>query len=147
MHLRAPHRAYWSLPPRKARDLQLATSAGIHRIVDETLSRAWRHECVIIASGLCEDLKRILSNISSLQEKHVRRRQRRARPHASVVDFKPFFMPLENAQCSLRSSRLCLHATVPIHYASPQVTQRVSAAACGPAKKVHQINRGSQPKK
>ena len=33
---------------------------------------------------------------------------------------------------------------MPIHYASVQVTERVSAAACGPAGTVHQMNRGSQ---
>ena len=36
---------------------------------------------------------------------------------------------------------LCRRATVPIHYASPHVTQRVSAAACGPAGTVHQMNK------
>ena len=44
----------------------------------------------------------------------------------------------------VRSLRLCLRVTVSRHYASPQVTQRVSAAACGPAGTVHQMNRGSQ---
>ena len=63
----------------------------------------------------------ILSNISSLQEKHVRRRQRRARPHVSVVDFMSFLCLWKIRNVVSARQVMCLRVTVPIHYASPQV--------------------------
>ena len=100
--------------------------------------------CITCVSELGEDLMTILSNISSLKAKHVRRRQRRSHPHVSVVGFIPFSCLWKMRNVVSARHVMCLRTTVPIHYASPQVVQNVSAAACGPAKKMHQINRGSQ---
>ena len=82
------------------------------------------------------------SPISALcKKKHVRRRQRRTRPHVRVVDFIPFlrFWKMRNRVPARHV--MCLRVTVQIHYVSPQVKPHVSTAPCDPVVTVHQMNK------